>query len=82
MKRKRTAEEYIDELALAVYDFLIHRRDKLHMPLPAMSGEVRSFLGRISGRPTAMTDSILRALVEQGKITLESVGGDSLVVLK
>ena len=80
-RKKRSAAEYIDELANTVYDFLVERRDHLNMALPPLTGEVRSYLGSISGRPTSMTDVVLRALVNQGRVTLEPTGGDSLVII-
>ena len=78
---RRSAAQILNDLAVRVRDY-INERNKI----PAMrwssptSGEIRQFMGLISGRPTGMTEIVLRVLERQGHVKLTPLGNGEFTV--
>lgn len=80
---KKTAEEHIDELGDSVMSYLeLRKREMKEMFVPTLVSEVRSYMGRLAGRPTAMTELVIRRLEGQGKVTVDWFSGDGIVEMK
>lgn len=76
---KRTAEELVQEVEDYAWSYLTEVRGKHADLLPPLESEVRQFLGRVSGRPTAMTALVLARLEIKGLIKITRMGGDATV---
>lgn len=81
-RKKRTAADYLDELADLVLDYLRERAKDESGIVPPLVSEIRQFLGRVPGRPTGMTEVAVRRLVRRGAVEVTWLAGDGVVILK
>ena len=79
-KRKRSADELIVEVEDYVLEYLVVRKQEQGIVDPLIS-EIRAFLNRVSGRPTSMTDFVVRRLERKGMITVTRMADDGTVTL-
>ncbi len=77
---KRTAEQLVEEIENYVIEYL-RLREKEEGLMPPMISEIRAFLNRVSGRPTSMTDLVVRRLERKGKVEVTRIGNDGTVKL-
>ena len=79
-RERKTAEQHIDELGESVMQYLeLRKREMGTLFVPTLVSEVRAYLGRLAGRPTAMTELVVRRLEGQGKAKVDWFSGDGII---